>query len=184
MVKVSPRKNSKFYRRAIYVIAGLLVVAVITLGIHFLITNLIPNTVRKNRIEAIYASLNLGSSYTLTGSDVFGDKRVYSWDAGRTYSSTKQYRHDGNVDTIVAELKTKIELAGFAYFDEPYPGSGSVQYHFKSSDGEYIRLTVSSKAYDDAIYSQSPASIKPYEADTNTGPSNVIIKVNLDDNNE
>lgn len=181
MVKIT--RNSKLYRKAIYGVAAILLLGVVVLSVHYISTAYIPNTERKSRIEAIYANLQLDSSYVPTGSDVFGEKRVYSWDTGRTYSSTKKYQHDANVDTTVAELKSKIETAGFAYFDEPYPGSGSVQYHFKSGDGEYIRLTVSSQAYDNAAYDGNDATL-PYETDANTGPSNVIVKVNLDDNNE
>lgn len=181
MVKIT--KNSKVYRKAIYTVAAILLVGAVVLAVHYVVTAYIPNSERKDRIEAIYSNLHLDDSYVLTGSDVFGEKRMYSWDRGRTYSSTKMYTHDANVDTTVAELKHKIETAGFAYFDEPYPGSGSIQYHFKSGDSEYIRLTVSSQLYDRVLLDKD-SPIKPYEVDTNTGPSNVIIKVNLDDNNE
>jgi hypothetical protein len=145
-----------------------------------------PATVdaRRDRIEAIYDSLKLTDTYTLVGENVFGAKKQYSYDKGRTFSSEKRYVHDAAVDVTANELKKKIEAAGFTYFDEPYPGSTVVQYHFKSIKGEYIRLTVSSKPRDDDIYARHKTDEKFFELDPNAGPSNVIIKVNLDDNNE
>ncbi|MDB5177115.1 MAG: exported protein of unknown function [Candidatus Saccharibacteria bacterium] len=139
---------------------------------------------RRDRIQAIYANLNLGTGYTLTSKNVFGAKKQYSYDKGRTFSSEKDFTHDANVDTTANELKQKIEAARFKYFDEPYPGSIQVQYHFKSAKGEYIRLTVSSKPVDDYVRSHHKTDDKFFGMDKNAGPSNVIIKVNLDDNNE
>ncbi len=149
------------------------------------------NQARLNRIENIYASLDLDEKqYTHQNANVFGDKRVYEWDAGRTYSSQIDYRHADTVSNTVAELDAKIKAAGFEFIDEPYPGSVYVQYHYKSSKGEYIRLTVESKPYQDAWYNAASMNEKRevpesvYAMDKNAGPSNVTIKVNLDDNNE
>ena len=183
---IKPAKNSKFYRKAIYVTAGILATAAIVVSIHLLITTLIPNTERKDRIEAIYSSLDLGSDYALTSANVFGEKRVYEWDTGRTYSSVKEYVKDSTVSETATELKAKIERAGFAFFDEPYAGSLDIQYHFKSTKNEYIRMSVSSKPRDDAFRKDGPSTTSEatLALDPNAGPSNVIIKVNLDDNNE
>ena len=146
------------------------------------------NQARLNRINSIYQSLQLGDAYTVTHANVFGDKRVYSWDKGRTYSSEMDYLHGDTVSNTVAELDTKIKAAGFAFIDEPYPGSKQVQYHYESNKGEYIRLTVSSKPYDDAFRSAMVMNQSTSDAvkslDANAGPSNVVIKVNLNDNNE
>lgn len=150
--------------------------------------NLHTTETRLDRINAIYQSLNLGESYQITRTNVFGDKRVYEWDKGRTYSSEIDYLHGDTVGNTVAELDTKIKAAGFAFVDEPYPGSKQVQYHYESNRGEYIRLTVSSKPYDDAFRNALAMNQSTADAlkslDANAGPSNVIIKVNLDDNNE
>ena len=144
---------------------------------------------RKDRIVAIYDSLKLGDEYQLTSSDIFGEKRVYEWDSSRTYSSSKEYDRGANVDTTVAELKKSIENAGFTYFDEPYQGSWIHQYHYKSDKNEYLRLSVMSKPkWDasryDALMGRTEFSDAFFNADPNTGPSMVTIKVNLDDNNE
>jgi len=143
---------------------------------------------RLDRINDVYTSLKLDDSYQLDRSDVFGDKRVYTWDKGRTYSSVMSYMHGDTVSNTVAELDAKIKDAGFMFIDEPYPGSTQVQYHYKSSDGEYIRLSVASKQYNDAWRNAALMGVEPsesvYEMDKNAGPATVTIKVNLDDNNE
>lgn len=147
-----------------------------------------PNNERLSRITNIYRSLALGDDYRFESSDIFGDKRVYEWDKSRTYSSSQTYQRGATVSETVADLRQKIEAAGFTYFEEPYPGSAYVQLHFKSAKAEYLRLTVSSKPRDDAIRSsvimQKDISSEAIELDKNTGPSNIVIKVNLDDNNE
>jgi hypothetical protein len=146
------------------------------------------NKTRLDRIENIYSSLSIGDAYTQTFSNVFGDKRLYSWDKGRTLSSEVEYIHSDTVSNTVADLDAKIKAAGFEFVDEPYPGSTSVQYHYKSAKGEYVRLSVSSKPYNDAWYNayamedEVPDSVSAM--DKNAGPSEVTIKVNLDDNNE
>jgi len=142
------------------------------------------NADRKARIEAIYAKLKLNADYTLQKSDVFGDKRVYDWDNQRSYSSSKTYEHNAPVDKTVAETRKAIEAAGFSFIDEPYPGSTSTQFHFKSADKEYIRLTVSSKSYDEATQGKDLSLEERNKLDPNAAPSTVLIKVNLDDNNE
>lgn len=143
---------------------------------------------RLTRIQEIYNNLDLGESYKVTSVDVFGEKRLYDWDASRSYSSTVEYVHGDSVINTVAELDAKIKAAGFAFIDEPYPGTKQVQYHYKSSDGEYIRLSVASKPYWDAVLNASamnqdlPDSVRTM--DTNAGPASITLKVNLDDNNE
>lgn len=148
------------------------------------------NQQRYDRIVAIYNSLKLGDDYEVTSVNVFGDKRVYEWDSGRTQSSIMTYVYPATVSDTLADLNLKVTAAGFTYFDEPYPGTPiSRQFHYKSEKGEYIRVTVSSKVYDDAFQNAriiNEASIIDAVAgvDTNAAPSNVTIKVNLDDNNE
>ena len=149
---------------------------------------------RLERITAIYDSLQLSSDeYIVQQADVFGDKRPYEWDEGRTYSSVVRYVHGDTLENTVTELDAAIKAAGFTFIDEPYPGSiGNVQYHYTSDEGAYVRLTVSSKQrleafqnatimgeLDDETIEELNASIDP-----NAGPVNVTIKVNLDDNNE
>jgi hypothetical protein len=137
-------------------------------------------TARSDRILAIYKSLQLPSDYDLRSDHVFGDKRVYDWDPSRTYSSSRVYLRYANVDATVAELRPRIEAAGFAFFEEPYPNAVIKEYHFKSAKGEYIRLNVSSQTRDNDMRLHGVNS----SIDPNQGPSTVTIKVNLDDNNE
>lgn len=198
--KKTAAKKGKVFAKArpltwrFYVVAiGIFAIAVTTMIVIALFTSTIVakhnNQARLDRINAIYTSLQIPEDYRPTGGEIFGDKRVYEWDQGRTYSSSALYLNGDSVSNTVAELDGKIKAAGFTFIDEPYPGSVSVQYHYKSSKGEYIRLTVSSKQYNDAWQNAIamgkdtvPQSV--YDMDKDAGPSEVTIKVNLDDNNE
>jgi hypothetical protein len=145
---------------------------------------------RETRIVEIYDSLDLGDEYRLEDVDISGQKKTYEWDPNRSYSSSAQLIRGLSVDDTFAELDKKITAAGFTKIDEAYPGSLAKQYHYKSEKGEYIRVGVTSKVRDDAIVNFTvinPDASTPEEIlaiDPNTGPSNVTIKVNLDDNNE
>jgi hypothetical protein len=144
------------------------------------------NIARKTRIESIYHSLKLDSRYQLVSSSVFGEKKPYEWDKSRTYSSSEVFRRDANVDVSAADARNSIEKAGFAFIGEPYPGSAFTEWHFESSNKEYIRLNVSSQPRDDALRKQAGSDKLNFDGvpGPNQGPSTVTIKVNLDDNNE
>lgn len=182
----------KFYVTAIgiFVVAVSTVIVLALLAANYVQTT--QNNERLGRIEAIYSSLGIqdDESYRLMDKNVFGDKRVYEWDAGRTYASSVEYAHGDTVQNTFNEVDAKIRSAGFEFVDEPYPGSVYMQYHYKSQDGEYIRLTVSNKQYDDAIFNASimkqdiGQAVDKASAYLEQGPATVLIKVNLDDNNE
>ncbi len=148
------------------------------------------NQKRLDQIVAVYNSLDLGDDYKVKSSDVFGDKRVYDWDSGRSKSSAVTYVHADTTQNTLAKLDEKIKAAGFIYIDEPYPGDPTrTQYHYKSEAGVYIRLTVYSKVYNDAYESAlalKTDNISKFLKDVSfdAAPSEAIIKVNLDDNNE
>lgn len=188
MIKKSSKRVSKIKREIILVSIVATVLAVAGILTFAYILPAANNNIRKERIVAIYDSLKLDKTYLPTYESVFGEKRVYSYDAGRSYSSSKLYVRGANVDTTVAELKTAVTAAGFSYVGEPYPGSTAVQLHYKSAKNEYIRFTVDSKPRMDAFFNESHMGIKwtaaDFALDPNAGPSNVTIKVNLDDNNE
>ena len=139
---------------------------------------------RLNEISSVYSSLNLDESYRVAKADVFGDKREYSWDNSRTYSSSVEYGKNASVSATFDDLKKRIEQAGFVQIEGPDYGPAARQDHYKSSDGKYIRVSVESKAWHDAMLygleTPAPESPEAFE----TGPVYVTIKVNLDDNNE
>lgn len=181
----------KFYVTTI----GIFAVAVATvIVISMLAANYIHNqqvAERRDRIQSIYSSLAIDKEkYQLEHTNVFGDKRAYDWDKNRSYSSEKNYIHGDTVTNTFNELDGKIRAAGFVFVDEPYPGSVQKQFHYKSEKGEFIRLSVSSKQYDDAIRNAAVMGqdivtvIDRFQDGTDAGPANVTIKVNLDDNNE
>jgi len=139
---------------------------------------------RLNEISSIYSSLNLDESYRIAKSDVFGDKREYSWDSSRSFSSSVEYGKNASVSATFSDLKNRIQLAGFEQIEGPNYGPIARQDHYKNSDGQYIRVSVESKAWHDAILYglETPAPQSP-DASEN-GPVYVTIRVNLDDNNE
>lgn len=143
--------------------------------------------IRYDRISSIYDSLKLDNSYRVVTSNVFGDKRVYEWDKGRSFSSSVEYGHNDTVGNTFADLTKKIEARGFKKFDTPYAGSIAQQYHFKNNANEYIRVSVVSKVSHDMEIYGTP-SLDDWLAIPNeqkyAAPSYVTIKVNLDDNNE
>lgn len=176
-----------------YVVAiGIFTIAVATVIVISLLTASIVSRVntqaRLDRITSVYAAINVGDDYMQTSSRVFGDKRPYSWDAGRTESSVIEFVRADTVSNTVADLDAKIKAAGFTMVGEPYPGSVFVQYHYKNADGVFVRMTVGSKPYEDATFNaykmQGSIPDSVFELDKNAGPANVTLKVNLDDNNE
>jgi hypothetical protein len=183
------KKSSKLASKKISVILIILAALAFCTAIYLIVSPSATATARKNRIESIYSSLHINTdTYLLQKEDVFGEKKVYPYDKGRSYSSSKQYIHADTVDATVNELKKSIINAGFSYTGEPYPGATFKELHFKSNKDEYLRLNVSSKPRDDTI--QNTALMKKeltsvqLGLDANAGPANVTIKVNLDDNNE
>lgn len=146
------------------------------------------NQARLDRINEIYASLELGEAYHLNKEYVFGEKRLHEKGSDRTHASSKEFLRGDTVSNTVAELDSKIKAAGFNFVSEPTPGTRTVQYHYRSSEGEYLRLLVTSKVYNDAVENalimtgESASASKG--VDENAGPALVVLKVNLDDNNE
>lgn len=198
MTEEKPKKSRKFFKK-IHVtkkqlFVGLLI-ALIVAGAIYVFAGWARQEFyvkpRVTRIKEIYSSLNLPADYIQQSALILGEKETYDWDINRSKSSELRYVKGADVLSTVKELDEKIEAIGFQRFDEPYPGQASVQYHYKSDKGEYIRLSVSSKLRDDAFqnFFLMNRNAKEYPAellgsDINAGPSNVVIKVNLDDNNE
>jgi len=185
-ISVSP--THLMIRRSIvsYAIAVFLVFAMAAMS-WYLLDRLAQANVNQNRlnnITSIYTSLSLGDSYRGATSNLFGDKRVYSWDNGRTYSSSIEYGHNDTVSNTFADLKKKIESAGFKYFETDYANSVSQQYHFKNDKNEYVRVSVVTKAWQDMLTYGALSAEDWQNVDKNAAPSYVTIKVNLDDNNE
>jgi len=184
--KTTKKVHVPLHRRIILPISLLFIVLLVAV---LLVTSIIPtmtNRARYNKIVAVYNSIDVGSEYLLQRDEVFGDKRVYEYDAGRTTSSARYYTRGANVDVTARELDEKIKAAGFEFFDEPYAGSLQKQYHYKK-DGVYVRLSVDSKLRSDAFFNTfwMKGNMDALNTiDPNAGPSDVIIKVNLDDNNE
>ena len=176
-------------RHRIIVGAGIVVIAALAgLVLALVIVPTTTNDMRLSRINAIYKSIPLPENTYFNTENVFGDKRLYDYDKGRSTSSVKTFVVAKPVDETTTAIDKAIKDAGYTFFEEAYPGSTSKQYHYKTNKGEYIRLTVSSKLRDDAasneILMNGKLSDEFFKIDPNAGPSKVTLKVNLDDNNE
>lgn len=169
--------------KALVGIVSLLVAAMIITG---LMTGYMKytNSQRLDRIQSIYASLKLDDSYREARSDIFGDKRVYDWDKGRTWSSSIEYGKNSSRSETFNDLKKRITAAGFKQIPGPNYGEVARQDHYKSDKNEYIRVSVDTSAvYDGILYGTDWPSPQTKDA-TENAPVYVTIKVNLDDNNE
>ena len=147
----------------------------------------IHNDTRLARINDIYASIQLPENIYSDYENVFGDKRPYDYDSGRSASSVKSFVVAKTVTEAFDTIDTAIKAAGYTPFEEAYPGSVSKEYHYKTSKGEYIRLNVDSKLRTDAFQNEYWMTGKfdaAMKIDPNAGPARVTLKVNLDDNNE
>ena len=147
------------------------------------------NQARLDRINEIYTSLELGDAYIVNKADVFGEKILHEKGSDSTRASSKELYRGDTVSNTVAELDSKIKAAGFNFVNEPTPGTRTIQYHYRSTEGEYIRLLVTSKPYNDAVQNAlimngGQTSEAAVGVDENAGPALVVLKVNLDGNNE
>lgn len=170
----------------IYAVIVFLAFVLISLSTYALVNTIQHqrNQARLDRINEIYSSLDLDGSYRMARSDVFGDKRVYTWDEDRSYSSSIEYGRNASVDATRSDLRSRILAAGFEEVGVEYEGSANEQQHYKSNDDEYIRVQVAnSEWYNSLLYGTelpSPEELQRGDA----SPVYVTIKVNLDNNNE
>jgi hypothetical protein len=187
LTKQQHHKRRKQHKALVGIVIVFLAV-VIGLILVLTIPPKINNDLRLRRINQIYSSIELPANTYFNTQNIFGDKRPYPYDKGRSFSSQKSFVVAKTVTETTDIMDKAIKAAGYTFFEEAYPGSTSKEYHYKTSRGEYIRLSVSSKLRDDAASSEVLMNGKFDDAffkiDPNAGPSSVILKVNLDDNNE
>lgn len=175
------------------IIAGLFVIAAVALivlgswGIGSIIQA--NNQSRLDRIEEIYTSLKLNSAYAITGQELFGEKKQYASSSDKTYASWTSYVHSDTVDATYAEIDDQIRSAGFERIEDPEEDAAITQATYQSKKGEYIKVSVASKPFADAFENASSMDKEVLsriaaQYDTNAGPSNVIIYVNLDTNSQ
>lgn len=191
MVKKLTQKQIAHHQKRHRIIVGLSIVVVAALvGLIFslIIIPRVTNNLRLNRINEIYASITLPSPVYNENDTVFGNKRVYPYDSSRSQSSQKTFVVGKTVNDTFNELDAAIKAAGYVAFEEPYPGSVFREEHYKTDHNEYIRLNVSSKlrndAFQNSLWMTGKINDDVFKIDPNAGPSTVILKVNLDDNNE
>jgi hypothetical protein len=139
---------------------------------------------RLDRIKQVYVSLDLDDSYRVAGGEIFGEKRIYEWDESRTYASSAYFGRDADRSETFADLRAHIESAGFEQIEGPDYADISRQDHYRSDDGEYIRVSIDTAAWHSAMLYGTELPEPGSPASDETGPVYVTIKVNLDDNNE
>ena len=184
------KKNTKkVTRHSLIILAStsLIVVLFAVFGIFYLYPHT-QNQQRLDRITTIANNLYLGKSEIIHQQNLFGDKRPYA--PGRSHASMVYAVNAANVDTTFAALKKAIaDKTDFTYYSTPYPGSVNQEEIFKSPAGEYLRVDVSSKPRDDAFSNfvlMNPGKPLPksiFQIDPNSGPTNIYLNINLDDNN-
>jgi len=183
------KQTDHHIRHRITIGVGIVIIAVLAgLVLSLSVIPKINNDIRLNRINEIYSSIRLPDNTYFNDETIFGDKRPYEYDAGRSTSSVKTFVVAKTVNETFSEIDAAIKAAGYTQFEEAYPGSTSKEFHYKTDRGEYIRLNVSSKLRGDAasneILMSGKFSDEFFKIDPNAGPSRVTLKVNLDDNNE
>lgn len=140
---------------------------------------------RLSRINTIYDTLKLGNGYYVSSQDVFGDKRVYSWDENRSEASSISGGHNDTPANTLRDLSTKVEAAGFAPAGTSTKGSTTTENYFKNAKGEWIRISVlSATIRDHLMYGTSTKGTPITAAEEQSSPTYFTIWVNLDNNNE
>lgn len=179
--KIVIRKTPLVYAITAVVLVALLVAA--TFGVYKLSVNA-NNKMRLGKIIDIYDSLQLNNDYRMVKTNIFGDKRVYEWDKGRTFASEVTLVHAAAPTEVRAQLRKQVEAAGFTFVQTEYEGSISPIDQFKNSQGNYVRVGVMSKyAQDKYTYGDYDLN-DPLANHKDEAPSYISVKVNLDDNNE
>ncbi|MBC7564953.1 hypothetical protein H7100_01835 [Candidatus Saccharibacteria bacterium] len=191
MIKKPTKQQHLKHQKRHKIIIGLsIVVVAVLLGLIFALI-VLPRTIdgiRLHRINAIYSSIELPANTYSETNDIFGDRRPYEYDQGRTMSSSKRFVVAQTVTETSDVVDKAIKAAGYMPFEEAYPGSVSKEFHYKTPDGAYIRLNVESKlrldAFQNTYWMEGKLTDEFFKIDPNAGPSLVTLKVNLDDNNE
>lgn len=174
-------------KNIVFFVSIIIAIAIAATLVFVLIAPTVNNGIRQGRIITIFNSLKLDNDkYIIQFESIFGDKQVYEWDSSRSYSSSKQYIRYANADITIAEIKKAVANTYFVFYEEPYPNAATFMYIYKSPKNEYLRISVSSKAREDAYFNKyhMGLSTDSISVSPNNGPSRVTIKVNLDDNNE
>jgi hypothetical protein len=142
------------------------------------------STGRLQQIVNIYDNLKLGDSYRTTVTSIFGDKRVYEYDSSRTYASRVEYGHNDTPANTRADLRSKVQAAGFNFVQTEYEGSVQPVDEYKNDKGNWVRVSVISGYMQDALVYGNHLQDGSIISHKDEATSYVTIKVNLDDNNE
>jgi hypothetical protein len=187
--KYTKQQHAKHQKRHRIIVGLSIVVVAALLGLIFTLIVLpkIHNDARLHRINEIYSSIQLPQNVYAETNMIFGDKRFYSYDTNKTIPSTETFVVAKTVTDTFSTIDASIKAAGYTPLEQTNPDSVTKEGHYKTAKGEYIFLNVQSKLRLDAFQNEywMGDTSKGFAAiDPNAGPSTVILKVNLDDNNE
>ena len=139
---------------------------------------------RETRIAEIYEDLELDDTYRVADVSIFGEKKKYSWDEERTHASVVSYGRDADRSETFDDIQRRLESAGFRQIESPDYGNVGRQDHYTNDAGEFVRVSVDTVAWHNAMLYGTQIPNRSSDAANETGPVYVTIKVNLDDNNE
>ena len=185
IMKQKSQKTSKYapsLKEKIFVTTtiGFILVALLVIAVGYVVPSQV-NAARKSEIVSVFDSIKLDQSYSLQSENIFGKKQVYDWDKSRSYSSSRGYIRAADASSTAKDLRKRIQDAGFKEIDHPYP----YQWQYSSANGTYVRFDAIGKARSDCYFNMSTMKMSTSSCpDGNQGPTEVTLKVNLDDNNE
>ena len=183
-------KKTKILPRQVFIAAGL---ALIVAGAIYVFTTyatkLFYESPRAARVHEIYASLQLSDDYVYQTGAIAGERRLYKQDGTRSWSSYQTYLRGASLTQTVKELNDSIIKAGFKQIWQSENASVIAERRYVNDKQEYIRFKAESKLrleyYQNSyLMGLDTATIQKNAIDPESGPIRVMIKVNLDDNNE
>ncbi|HEY8886416.1 MAG TPA: hypothetical protein VIM31_02885 [Candidatus Microsaccharimonas sp.] len=187
--KYTKQQHEKHQKRHRIIVGLSIVVVAVLLGLifSFIIIPKVINDTRLNRINHIFSSIQ-GPALVYDETDhIFGDKRLYEWDASRSYASSKTLVVGKTVTDAFDLFDKAIVAAGYTPVQDAHPNSVVKERTYKTPRGEYVYLDAVSKLRTDAFQNQvwmGSTENNFRNIDPNAGPASVTLRVNLDDNNE
>jgi hypothetical protein len=159
--------------------------AIVVTIVCLLVLPIVNNNIRKDRIISIMNSLKFDSQKCyFHGEYLRGQSMTLNWVVNKNTVYSRNYACNAKVGATVVYVKKLATSAGLIYVGDPYPGGFVHTIDYRTTKYEYLRISISSKLRDDAFYNRSNMGISTSTPDldgmVNSGPTNVMIDVNLD----
>lgn len=180
--KNQKKKQTAKQSNTLVVLIIIIVAAVLVVGLAYAVPAIVHKS-RATHVKSIVSSLELDESYIKQKEFIYGDKRPNGLNGDKDKTAYVSYVRGENVDATVSDLRQKIEAAGFKFERDKNPNGAIVHYQFRSASGEVLYLSVSSKLRNDAIQNAALMGRNidtSNSVNTNAGPSEVTIKIDID----